>query len=134
MLAIITGIIAFSIGWWACHDSWEKKEEQLKREIAHHRQRTALVEAADLPKCKSVACYNCRYCAWLYNPGTGSIYLLGCGKDLKCADFDFTELNKPPAWERANVLSREITGIPLGEQEDFSDPALNVPPPQCHCE
>lgn len=127
-------LAAFSIGWKICLYLEAKKEDRLKKELAHHKKRIALMDATDLPKCKSVACYNCKHCAWLYNPGSTAIYLLGCGKDLKCKDFEFTGLNKPPAWERANEMARKAAGYPIGEEENFSDPALDAPLPLCHQE
>lgn len=131
-MAIISAtLFAFAAGLFIIVST--KKIKALEKELAHHKKRTALMDAADLPKCKSVACYNCKHCAWLYNPGSTAIYLLGCGKDLKCKDFEFTGLNKPPAWDRANEAARKIAGYPIGE-EDFSDPVLDVPLPPCHCE
>jgi len=112
---------------------------RLQKEVAHHRLRSALVDKADLPKCKSVACYNCKYCTFLYNPSTSALYLLGCGKDLTCKDFIFTDKNKPPLWEREEALIRME-----GKRESFeSNPSSNqaqnlngamlvVPRPPCH--
>lgn len=130
--AVATLLVAVSVRWKICLCREIKKREDLERKLAHHMKRIALMDATDLPKCKSVACYNCKHCAWLYNPGSTAIYLLGCGKGLKCKDFEFTGLNKPPAWERANEVVRKITGYPIGEEEDFSDPVLDVPLPPCH--
>lgn len=132
-------LAAFSIGWKICLYLETKKEDRLKKELAHHKKRIALMDATDLPKCKSVACYNCKHCAWLYNPGSTAIYLLGCGKDLKCKDFEFTGLNKPPAWEReTEILTAEENGKlfeenPLGnsKRQPFQPPD-SVPQPSCH--
>lgn len=132
-MAIISAtLFAFAAGLFIVVSA--KKIKALEKELAHHKKRIALMDATDLPKCKSVACYNCKHCAWLYNPGSTAIYLLGCGKDLKCKDFEFTGLNKPPAWERANEMARKAAGYPIGEEENFSDPALDAPLPLCHQE
>ena len=135
IIAILSVILcAFAVGWNLCFRRWKKEKEDMKRQLTHHKKRIALMDATDLPKCKSVACYNCKHCAWLYNPGSTAIYLLGCGKDLECKDFEFTGLNKPPAWERANEMVRRTAGYPIGEEENFSDPALDAPLPPCHQE
>lgn len=132
-------LIVCSAGWILCFHRWEKEEKDLKRQLAHHKKRIALMDATDLPKCKSVACYNCKHCAWLYNPGSTAIYLLGCGKDLKCKDFEFTGLNKPPAWEReTEMLTAEEKGrlfeenpLDSSKRQPFQ-PIDSVPRPSCH--
>lgn len=60
-------------------------EEQLIME-KHHTRRGALVDKADLPKCKSLACYKCEHIVTAVSPH-GSLFLLGCGKDLDCESF-----------------------------------------------
>ncbi len=139
ILFVVLSIIA--VGWILCFRRWAKEEKDLKRQLAHHKKRIALMDATDLPKCKSVACYNCKHCAWLYNPGSTAIYLLGCGKDLKCKDFEFTGLNKPPAWEReSEMLRMEEMSESSGESSLDAQmrppfqPIDSVPQPPCHCE
>lgn len=137
--AVAALLVAFSVGWKICLCREIKKREDLERKLAHHMKRIALMDATDLPKCKSVACYNCKHCAWLYNPGSTAIYLLGCGKDLKCKDFEFTGLNKPPAWDREmEMLTAEEKGR-LSEENPLDNskrqpfqPIDSVPQPSCH--
>lgn len=137
--AVAALLVAFFVGWKICLCREIKKREDLERKLAHHMKRIALMDATDLPKCKSVACYNCKHCAWLYNPGSTAIYLLGCGKDLKCKDFEFTGLNKPPAWDREmEMLTAEEKGR-LSEENPLDNskrqpfqPIDSVPQPSCH--
>lgn len=137
--AVAALLVAVSVGWKICLCREIKKREDLERKLAHHMKRIALMDATDLPKCKSVACYNCKHCAWLYNPGSTAIYLLGCGKDLKCKDFEFTGLNKPPAWDREmEMLTAEEKGR-LSEENPLDNskrqpfqPIDSVPQPSCH--
>lgn len=137
--AVAALLVAFSVGWKICLCREIKKRKDLERKLAHHMKRIALMDATDLPKCKSVACYNCKHCAWLYNPGSTAIYLLGCGKDLKCKDFEFTGLNKPPAWDREmEMLTAEEKGR-LSEENPLDNskrqpfqPIDSVPQPSCH--
>ena len=137
--AVAALLVAVSVRWKICLCREIKKREDLERKLAHHMKRIALMDATDLPKCKSVACYNCKHCAWLYNPGSTAIYLLGCGKDLKCKDFEFTGLNKPPAWDREmEMLTAEEKGR-LSEENPLDNskrqpfqPIDSVPQPSCH--
>lgn len=108
---------------------------ELQRKIRcleHDERRSALVQMADLPKCESVACYNCKYCSFLYNPGNGALYLLGCGRDLKCKDFVCTDKNKPPVWERANALLSAEGKHQECEEGFLPDSVLVAPQPPCH--
>lgn len=140
IIAILSVVLSvFAVGWFLCSRRWAKEKKGLKRQLAHHKKRIALMDATDLPKCKSVACYNCKHCAWLYNPGSTAIYLLGCGKDLKCKDSEFTGLNKPPAWERGiEMLTAEEKGRLFEENPADSSkrqpfqPIDSVSQPSCH--
>ena len=61
----------------------------LERELntlRYHKMHSALVDKADLPKCKSIACAKCDHAVYLNVPGPGYM-LMGCGKDLNCEDF-----------------------------------------------
>lgn len=74
----------------------KKENKALKAQLNnanHHNRRSALVEKADLPPCKSLACYNCQHV--VYMPGVkGGVYLLGCGKDLDCLNFEQKDVSK----------------------------------------
>lgn len=101
-------------------------------ELEHHERRSALVEKYDLPKCKSVACYNCKHCTFLYNPGSGALYLLGCGLGLSCDGFTYTDANKPPLWEGANAILRD-EGLPQECEKGYlPDAVSSAPRPPCH--
>lgn len=72
--------------------------EELEKQLAserHHNRRSALVDNADLPKCKSLACYKCEHIVTAVSPG-GAVYLLGCGKDLSCDDLETIQLSSQP--------------------------------------
>lgn len=111
---------------------------QLEKEVEHHRKRSALVEAADLPKCESVACYNCKYCTWLYHPGNGASYLLGCGKNISCKDFQSTDSNKPPLEARVDLMKcfieKGFLSSPAYQEFGTDGLALVSPLPSCHQE
>ena len=101
-------------------------------ELEHHERRSALVEKANLPKCKSVACYNCEHCTFLYNPSNGALYLLGCGLGLSCNEFVYTDANKPPLWEGANAILRD-EGLPQECEKGYlPDAVSSAPRPPCH--
>lgn len=111
---------------------------QLEKEVEHHRKRSALVEAADLPKCESVACYNCKYCTWLYHPGNGASYLLGCGKNISCKDFQPTDSNKPPLEVRVDLMKcfieKGFLSSPAYQEFGTDGLVLVSPLPSCHQE
>lgn len=46
---------------------------------------SALIESAALPKCESLACVNCQHI--VYQRHQNHLFVLGCGKGLKCPDF-----------------------------------------------
>lgn len=106
-------------------------ESELK-EARHHILRSALVDAADLPQCKSKACYNCKYITFMYHPTNGAMYLLGCGKELACEDFEFTDANKPD-WEARKewLLWRLQVQFP-SQSSTLCDSCVHAPLPPCH--
>lgn len=116
----------------------KQRISQLEKEVAHHKKRTALVETADLPKCESVACYNCKYCTWLYHPGNGASYLLGCGKDIACKDFQSTDSNKPPLADRADFMElakgKDSLSAEFCQKSGLNNLVLMSPLPPCHQE
>lgn len=46
---------------------------------------SALIESTCLPKCESLACVNCQHI--VYQRYQNRLFVLGCGKGLKCPDF-----------------------------------------------
>lgn len=73
-----------------------QENADLKAQLAlanHNNRRSALIEKADLPPCKSLACYTCKHIAYI--PGVKSgVYLLGCGKDLDCPEHEQQDESK----------------------------------------
>ena len=55
--------------------------EHLKNDVQHYRIRSALLDKTNLPKAKSVACYNCKYAAFV-RYGKSGLCFLGCGRSL----------------------------------------------------
>ena len=67
--------------------SLKERIEYLKKDVQHYRIRSALLDKTNLPKAKSVACYNCKYAAFL-----------GCGRALAkggCDGYEYTDANRP---------------------------------------
>lgn len=62
---------------------------ELEAELADERQKTrrsAYIDAAALPRCKSLACASCAHIVTQDIKGIG-VFVLGCGKDNPCGDF-----------------------------------------------
>lgn len=116
-------------------DSFETQIAQLKDKLKreeHHNRRSALVEKADLPKCKSPACYSCKHIAYILHPGNGALYLIGCGKDLNCPDFQEREESA----ESVETLRETLYSMVKYYFPDLKfSPAydcVHIPPPPCH--
>lgn len=109
----------------------EELERQIK-ELQHHTLRSALVDTADLPPCKSPACYNCKYITFLTHPENGALYLLGCGKDLACPEFEYTEANKPSWEERKEWLLWRLRAQFPFQSSKVDDSCVHAPLPTCH--
>ena len=93
----------------------------LKKDVQHYRIRSALIDKNQLPKAKSVACYNCKYAAYV-RYGTSGLAFLGCGRALAkggCNGFEYTDANRPSLeeigyfmvtegkdWQPSQVLSQ----------------------------
>ena len=66
----------------------EKRISELEMELFDAQRKgavSALIESAALPKCESLACVNCQHI--IYQRHQNHLFVLGCGKDLKCPDF-----------------------------------------------
>lgn len=73
----------------------EAEISKLRSELSAEQEKTrrsAFIEAAALPKCKSLACADCKYVAVQHSPYGGS-FILGCGKNNPCEDYRKAELN-----------------------------------------
>ena len=71
--------------------------EHLKNDVQHYRIRSALLDKTNLPKAKSVACYNCKYAAYVRYGECGVVFL-GCGRALAkggCDGYEYTDANRP---------------------------------------
>lgn len=69
----------------------------LKKDVQHYRIRSALLDKTNLPKAKSVACYNCKYAAYV-RYGECGVAFLGCGRALAkggCDGYEYTDANRP---------------------------------------
>ena len=93
----------------------------LKEDVQHYRIRSALLDKTNLPKAKSVACYNCKYAAYV-RYGECGVAFLGCGRALAkggCDGYEYTDANRPNLeeirdymvtegkdWQPSQVLSR----------------------------
>lgn len=67
----------------------EAEISKLRSELSAEQEKTrrsAFIEAAALPKCKSLACADCKYVAVQLSPYGGS-FILGCGKNNPCEDY-----------------------------------------------
>lgn len=80
----------------------QELEKELRNEKFHSK-RSALVDKANLPKCKSLACAGCRHIIYQHVPGLGTI-LLGCGKDLACPDFEEPVIPRPDISQEYQLL------------------------------
>lgn len=85
-------------------------ERTLSRE-RHHNRRSALVSAAHLPPCKSLACYGCKHIVFAPD-GHGALYLLGCGKELKCEDFSGAN-RTPEKFEALEKIAFSLYGTDI---------------------
>lgn len=103
---------------------------ELEAALAHERSRSALMDAADLPKCKSIACYNCKNVVYVDIPETGEVFFLGCGKDHECKDFVYK--GGAPEWTKDKTVF-----MALGERRVLllakkENPCAAAPRPPCH--
>ena len=86
------------------------KIAELERELEkerHHDRRSALVHSVNLPKCQSLACVGCAFA--VFQKGSGDeIFLLGCGKELKCNDFTSNNICKLYPQRCYEVLQKDL--------------------------
>ena len=88
--------------------SLKERIEYLKKDVQHYRIRSALLDKTNLPKAKSVACYNCNYAAFV-RYGKSGLCFLGCGRSLAkggCNDYEHTDYNKVDLDEMWDYLVR----------------------------
>jgi hypothetical protein len=88
-----------------------KLKEQLSLEQEKTR-RAALISDAALPQCLSLACSGCKHVVVRYTTW-GGWYVIGCGKDNPCKDYEPTDITPEKAeairealniqWQRGNL-------------------------------
>lgn len=61
-----------------------------------YNRRSAIIDKAALPKCKSIACSGCKHVVVRYTTW-GGWYVLGCGKDNPCKDYEPTAITPEKA-------------------------------------
>nr|DAL97687.1 MAG TPA: hypothetical protein [Caudoviricetes sp.] len=61
-----------------------------------YNRRSAIIDKAALPKCKSIACSGCKHIVVLYTTW-GGWYVLGCGKYNPCKDYEPTDITPEKA-------------------------------------
>ena len=74
-----------------------KLKEQLSLEQEKTR-RSAFIETANLPECKSLACVGCEHIVVQVTPHDG-YFVVGCGKNNPCEDY--VKSNAPEAQKQA---------------------------------
>lgn len=76
-----------------------EENRKLKEQLAEAREdtlRSAIINNAALPKCKSAACAGCKHVVVRYTT-RGGWYVLGCGKDNPCKDYEQTDITPEKA-------------------------------------
>ena len=69
---------------------------QRRRKRIEYNRRSAIIDKAALPKCKSIACSGCKHVVVRYTTW-GGWYVLGCGKDNPCKDYEPTDITPEKA-------------------------------------
>ena len=68
----------------------EEENRKLREQLAAEQEKTrrsAVIDKAALPQCKSLACAGCKYVVGRYTLRNG-YYILGCGKDIPCKEYE----------------------------------------------
>lgn len=83
-----------------------KLKDELSAEQGKTR-RSAFIEAAALPKCKSLACADCKYVVLQRTPH-GGVCILGCGKNNPCEDYKKDEAIAREASAIQSMLQSQV--------------------------
>ncbi len=76
-----------------------EENRDLKAQLSQEQEKTrrsAFIETANLPKCKSLACVGCEHIVVQITP-RGGCFVVGCGKNNLCEDYikaDIPEVQK----------------------------------------
>lgn len=95
-------------------DDLREENRKLKEQLSQEQEKTrrsAVIDKAALPQCKSVACSGCKHVVVRYTTW-GGWYVLGCGKDNPCKDYEPTDITP----EKAEAI-REALNI----QRQYND-------------
>lgn len=112
----------------------KEKVAFLEKDVRHHRIRSALIDKTQLPKAKSVACYNCKYAAYV-RYGTSGLAFLGCGRALAkggCDGFEYTNANRPNLDEISAYMATEGKDWQPSQVLSQSGVRANAQTPPCH--
>lgn len=77
----------------------QEENRKLKEQLSEEQERTrrsAVIDNAAIPQCKSIACSGCKYVVARYT-NWGGWYILGCGKDNPCKDYEPTDITPEKA-------------------------------------
>ncbi len=58
---------------------------ELERQLEAEHKASAIIDGSGLPKCESLACVNCEHI--VFHKGFNQMFVVGCGKGVKCPDF-----------------------------------------------
>lgn len=90
---------------WESKKRLEEENRRLRRELAHIKAHSALIDASQLPKCEGLTCVDCRKAVFQCDQ-IGGWHLLGCGKGRTCADYEPSAIT-PDAATRLQLLLRQ---------------------------
>ena len=80
-------------------DDLREENRKLKEQLAEEQEKTrrsAVIDNAALPRCKSIACSGCKHVVVRYTTW-GGWYVLGCGKNNPCEDYEPTDITPEKA-------------------------------------
>ena len=80
-------------------DDLREENRKLKEQLSQEQEKTrrsAVIDKTALPQCKSVACSGCKHVVVRYTTW-GGWYVLGCGKDNPCKDYEPTDITPEKA-------------------------------------
>lgn len=116
------------------NETLKKRISDLENSVKHHRIRSALIDKTQLPKAKSVACYNCKYAAYV-RYGKSGLAFLGCGRALAkggCDGFEYTDANRPSLEEIGYFMATEGKDWQPSQVLSQYGVLANAQTPPCH--
>lgn len=76
-----------------------EENRDLKAQLSQEQEkirRSAVIDKAALPQCKSIACAGCKHVVARYTTW-GGWYILGCGKNNPCEEYEPTDVTPEKA-------------------------------------